>query len=229
MEEYSPTPDIISFSSHNKIEILGPKEIDTLKEATYHLLAEVGVCYPSEKALKIFADHGANVERKTNIVRLPRDLVDKAMATAPRDIVLGGREPRFDLTLDGSRSYLTTDGCGVHVVDLETREKRSSRKSDVAMMARVADAIPFVSFFWPMVSAQDHGITAPLHECHAGLTSTLKHVRGGTTVYPELAPYVVEMATVVSGSDSERRTRPPICANICGIAPLRHPLKCQVN
>ena len=222
MVDFSPTPDIISFSSHNKIEIMGPKEIDKLKKASYQLMAEVGVCYPSEVALKIFADHGADVDWDTSIVRIPPDLVDKAMATAPRDFVLGGREPRFDLTLDGSRSYMTTDGCGVHVVDLETREKRSSRKSDVAMMARVADAIPFVSFFWPMVSAQDHGITAPLHECHAGLTSTLKHVRGGTTVYPELAPYVVEMATVVSGSDAERRKRPPICANICGIAPLSH-------
>jgi trimethylamine--corrinoid protein Co-methyltransferase len=142
------------------------------------------------------------------------------MATAPRDIVLGGREPRFDLTLDGSKSYLTTDGCGVHVIDLHTREKRSSSKADVAMMARVGDAIPMVSFFWPMVSAQDFGKTAPLHECHAGLTNTLKHVRGGTTVHPDLAPSIVEMATVVAGSEKERRLRPPVCANICTIAPL---------
>jgi trimethylamine--corrinoid protein Co-methyltransferase len=222
MEKYSKTPDIISISSHNKIEILSPSEIDNLRKGTYQLLAEVGVSYPSKKALSIFADHGAEVDWDSEIVRIPPDLVDKAMATAPRIITLGGREPRFDLSLDGSCSYLTTDGCGAHVIDLETREKRASRKSDVAMMARIADAIPLVSFFWPMVSAQDYGITAPLHECHAGLTSTLKHVRGGTTVHPELAPYLVEMATVVSGSESERRKRPPICANICGIAPLSH-------
>jgi trimethylamine--corrinoid protein Co-methyltransferase len=201
---------------------LSPAEIDNLRKGTYQLLADVGVAYPSKKALTIFADHGAEVDWDTNIVRISPDLVKKAMAAAPRNIVLGGREPRFDLTLDGSCSYLTTDGCGVHVIDLETREKRASRKSDVAMMARISDAIPLVSFFWPMVSAQDYGKAAPLHECHAGLTSTLKHVRGGTTVYPELAPYLVEMATVVSGSESERRKRPPICANICGIAPLSH-------
>jgi trimethylamine--corrinoid protein Co-methyltransferase len=61
---------------------------------------------------------------------------------------------------------------------------------------------------------------APLHQCHAGLTNTLKHVRGGMTVYPPLAPYVVEMATAVAGSEEECRRRPPICANICTIAPL---------
>ncbi len=222
MDKYSHTPDILSISSHHKLEILSPSEVDSLRKGSYQLLVEVGVYYPSEQALGIFADHGADVDWDTQIVRLPPDLVDKAMATAPRNIVLGGREPRFDLTLDGSRSHLTTDGCGVHVIDLETREKRASRKADVAMMARVADAIPLVNFFWPSVSAQDFGITAPLHECHAGLTSTLKHVRGGTTVFPELAKFVVEMATVVAGSDEERRKRPPICANICGIPPLGH-------
>ena len=217
---FSATPDITSFLSHHKIEVLSASQIETLKNGTLQLLAEVGVYYPSQKALAIFADHGADVDRESQIVKISPDLVKKAMVTAPRSFVLGGREERFDLTLDGSASYLATDGCGVHVIDPETREKRPSRKADVAMMARVSDAIPMVSFFWPMVSAQDFGKAAPLHECHAGLTNTLKHVRGGTTVHPRLAPAIVEMATVVTGSEEERRRRPPVCANICTIAPL---------
>jgi trimethylamine--corrinoid protein Co-methyltransferase len=220
MDQYSRTPDIISISSHNKIEILSPSDIETLKKGTYQLLAEVGVAYPTKKALDLFADHGAEVDWESRIVRIPPDLVDKAMATAPRSFVLGGREKRFDLTLDGSTSYLATDGCAPHVIDLKTREKRASRKSDIELMARISDALPLVSFFWPLVSAQDYGKAAPLHECHAGLTNTLKHVRGGTTVQPELAPAIVEMATVVAGSEKERRSRSPVCANICTIAPL---------
>ena len=217
---YSETPDIFSISSHNKIDVLSESELETIKNGTLELLSDVGIYFPSEKALTIFADHGADVDWGSKIVKMSPDLVKKAMSTAPRSFVLGGREERFDLTLDGKVSYLTTDGCGVHVVDPETREKRASKKADVEMMARVADAIPAVSFFWPMVSAQDYGKAAPLHECHAGLTNTLKHVRGGTTIHPKLAPAIVELATVVSGSEEERRRRPPICANICTIAPL---------
>ena len=217
---FSETPDIISVSSHHKIEVLSASELESLKNATLRVLNKVGVYFPREKALMIFADHGAKVDRETKIVRIPPDLVKKAMGTAPRSFVLGGREERFDLILDGTVSYLTTDGCGVHVIDPQTREKRASRKADVAMMARVSDALPVVSFFWPLVSAQDFGKPAPLHECHAGLTNTLKHVRGGTTVHPKLAPAIVEMATVVTGSEAERRRRPPVCANICTIAPM---------
>jgi trimethylamine--corrinoid protein Co-methyltransferase len=218
----SKTPDIFAFSSEFKREVLSQAQLDTLKAGTLQILAEVGVRFPSKKALDIFKDHGADVDRTTQVVRISPNLVEKALSTAPRSFILGGREPRFDLVLDGKHSYLSTDGCGTRVIDLETRQERRSQKEDVARMARICDALPLIGFFWPVVSAQDHGLTAPLHECHAGLTNTLKHVRGGTTVSPELAPYLVEMATVVSGSEKERRKRPPICANICTIAPLTH-------
>jgi len=197
---YSKTPDIKPFTSPFKAELLTQEQLGALQEGTLRLLDEVGVHFPSQRALKIFADHGARVDWKTESVRIPPELVLKAMSMAPRSFVLGGREERFDLLLDGSCSYLCTDGTGVHVADLETQEMRASRKEDVAQMARVCDALPLISFYWPMVSAQDYGRTAPLHQCHAGLTNTLKHVRGGTTVPPQLAPYIVEMAMVVAGS-----------------------------
>jgi trimethylamine--corrinoid protein Co-methyltransferase len=220
MEPYSETPDILPFPTSFRSELLTQPELETLKVGTLRLLDEVGVHMPSRKALEILADHGAGVDVETEIVRIPPDLVQKAMSTAPRSFVLGGREERFDLLLDGNSSYLATDGTGVHVIDLETREMRASRKEDVAMMARVCDALPLISFYWPLVSAQDYGPTAPLHQCHASLTNTLKHVRGGMTVPPQLAPYVVDMVTAVAGSAEALRQRSPICANFCTIAPL---------
>jgi len=219
---FSETPEIIPFVSPIKAEVLTQGELETVKSKTLQLLNDVGVHFPSSIALDIFAEHGAQVDRENEIVRLPPELVKEAMSTAPRSFILGGREERFDLLLDGRCAYLCTDGTGVHVIDMDTREKRPSRKEDVALMARVCDALPLVSFFWPMVSSKEYGRTAPLHNCHASLINTLKHVRGGTTVHPRLAPYIVEMASVVSGSTEERIKRPPICANICTISPLSH-------
>jgi trimethylamine--corrinoid protein Co-methyltransferase len=216
------TPDIIPFTSPFKTALLAPEQLATVRRGTLRLLDQVGVHVPSQQALRIFDDHGARVDWEEQLVRIPPDLVERAMGTAPRSFVLGGREERLDLHLDGGCSYLCTDGTGVQVVDLETGEMRASCKADVATMARVCDALPLIGFYWPPVSAQDRGPTAPLHQCHAGLTHTLKHVRGGMTVPPRLATYIVEMATAVAGSEEVRRQRPPICANICTIAPLAH-------
>jgi trimethylamine--corrinoid protein Co-methyltransferase len=217
---HSTTPDIIPFRTPFTGRMLSEDQVEILREGTLHVLEQVGVLFPSEQALEIFAQHGADVDFETQIVRIPPDLVHEAMSTAPRSFVLGGREPRFDLTLDGQASYLCTVGTGVHVIDSETRQQRASRKSDIEMMAQVCDALPMICFFWPLVGAQDYGDTARLHEAHAGLTNTLKHVRGSSTMHPRLSPYFVEMATVIAGDDETRRARPPVCANICTIAPL---------
>lgn len=213
------TPDIVSFTPLLRSTVPDAAAVERLQAATLEILDRVGVCFPSESALRVFRRHGARVDGD-GVVRLAPDLVERALATAPRSFVLGGREPRFDLLLDGTRTYLSTEGVGVRVRDPLTGEERPSRKADVELMARVVDALPAISFFWPPVSAQDHARTAPLHECHAGLTTTLKHVRGATTVHPRLAERIVEMATVVAGSEAARRARPPICGNVCTISPL---------
>ena len=102
---YSETPDIICFDTKRRIDVLTPAQISTVQEGTLKLLQEVGVHFPSPRAQEIFADFGAEVDRSTNIVRIPPDLVKKAISTAPRSFVLGGREERFDMILDGNSSY----------------------------------------------------------------------------------------------------------------------------
>ncbi|UCF94327.1 MAG: trimethylamine methyltransferase family protein [Desulfobacterales bacterium] len=228
---YSPTPDIIAFTSPFRKALLSPQQIQRLKNGTLLVLEEVGIQFPSHRALEIFADSGAKVDMQRQIVRIPSDLVERTMARAPRSFVLAGREERFDLVLDGNQTYICTAGTGVHVVDLQTRQMRASRQEDLAQIARVADALPMISFLWSTVTSQDHGSSAPVHDCYAMLTNTLKHVRGGTTVDPQLAHHIVEMATVVAGSAENRRKRPPINANICTIAPLaqdKHGIECAL-
>ncbi len=219
---YSTTPNNISFQSQFENRFLTPNQAGTLKNGTLQLLDEVGIHFPSQRALEIFADHGARVNMQTQMVRISPDLVTQAMASAPRSFVLAGREERFDLLLDGSRSYICTAGTGVHVIDPQTRRQRASCKDDLARTARICDALSSVSFMWSTVTSQDRGVTAPLHDCHAMLTNTLKHVRGGISVPPYLAHYIVEMATIVSGDEQQRRRRPIINANICTISPLAH-------
>ena len=217
---YSKTPDIVPFPTSFRSELLTQAELETLKGGTLRLLDEVGVHFPSRQALEILADHGARVDMETEIVRIPPDLVQKAMSTAPRSFVLGGREERFDLLLDGNSSYLATDGTGVHVIDLETREMRASRKEDVAMMARVCDALPLISFYWPMVSAQDYGrdrAAAPVSR-RADEHAQARARRDDSA--PAVGPLRRRDGDGGGGQRRGAATAPPICANFCTIAPL---------
>jgi trimethylamine--corrinoid protein Co-methyltransferase len=134
--------NIAPIRSKVRLQVLDSQQLKDIRSATLHVLEQVGVRFPSEKALKVFAKHGAQVDMESQLVRIPSDLVLEAMKTAPRSYLLAGRAQGTDLLLDGTSSYFGTDGCGTMTVDFETREGRQSTKEDVAKMARVVDYLP---------------------------------------------------------------------------------------
>ena len=203
-----------------KLRFLDDAQLDQLREATLEILEKVGVRFDSEKALKIFEEHGAPVDRSSQIVKLPRDLVMKAMSSVPRYFTLGARDPDLDLQLQDGVTYFTNDGCGHNVVDFETGKIRASTKADVAMMARINDYLPSMSFCWTIVSAQDCGVTSPLHEVDAAWKNNTKHYQSVTMMGEKLCRYGVELATALRGSAEEIRRRPPMGIIACTIAPL---------
>ena len=94
------TPAIEPIRSGYRLRFLSGEQLDQLQEATLRIMEEIGVRFPSDKALAILADHGAHIDRATQIVKIPRDLVSRALATLPRYFHMGARDPAFDLHLE---------------------------------------------------------------------------------------------------------------------------------
>ncbi|RME44651.1 MAG: hypothetical protein D6791_12705 [Chloroflexi bacterium] len=213
-------PPIEPMRTTRRLNFLSEEQLDNLQEATLTILENTGVQFPSQKALSIFADHGAWVDWDRQVVRIPRSLVRLAMSTVPRYFTLGGRNSAFDLQLQEGVSFFTNDGCGHQVVDFKTGERRASAKADVAMMARINDYLSSMGFSWTMVSAQDCGVTSPLHEIDATWRNNRKHYQSVTMMGEAICRYGVEMATVLRGGREEVRRRPPLSLVVCTIAPL---------
>jgi trimethylamine--corrinoid protein Co-methyltransferase len=216
----SHTPDLQPIAPAYRLRILSDEQLAQFQSATLEILHDVGVHCPSEKALAIYAEHRAEVDFGSQIVRLPPDVVLEAMSHAPRFYTMGARSPAFDLRLDGTVMYCATDGCGTETIDFSTRQRRNSVKDDVAKMARVSDYLSSVGFYWPMVTAHDHAATAPLHEVDASFRNTVKHVQSETVMDEVTARYALEMAKVIAGDDATLRERPPLSLLVCCIAPL---------
>ena len=217
---HSETPQLQPIVPSYHLRILSDEQLAQLKSGTLEILEEVGIHCPSEKALAIYAEHGAQVDFENQIVKLPPDVVLDAMSHAPRYYTMGARSPAHDLNLDGTATYCATDGTGTETIDFVTRQRRASTKDDVAKMARVTDYLSSLGFYWPIVSAQDYAATAPLHELDASFNNTVKHVQTETVMDEPMARYAVEMAQVVAGDEATMRQRPPLSSLVCTIAPL---------
>ena len=214
----------ITIKPQMKIKTLDEPEIERIHAATLAVLQKTGVRFPCEKALKIFAESGADVDFKTEIVKIQPDLLMKTLAKAPPEFVMGSRGNQdLDVKLDGSKIYCGTAGTGTATVDLETRKRRGSVKEDIAMMALISDYLASISFYWPMVAARDcPAQTIALHELEAAFTHTEKHIQIVSCVDEKAARYAVEMVGVIAGSKERKKSRPPLSLIASPISPLNH-------
>ncbi len=204
-----------------RLEILTPQEVKKIHNATLWIIENVGVRFPSRRALDIWASHGAEVDAEKMIVRAKPHLIEEALKKAPPAYSLAARDPRQDLPLDGNHVFVGTDGCGVEVIDIQTGQRRISCLQDVADIARIADATEEVGFHWVPVSAQDKPAeTRGLHEVKTIWENSTKHVQTESIYNEREARAAIEMASLIVGGKDKLRQRPVLSLMQCTAPPL---------
>jgi trimethylamine--corrinoid protein Co-methyltransferase len=205
------------------LDLLSPEDVQKIHTATLDIIENVGVRFPSEKALEIWEAHGATVDHETSIVKVPAGVIEAALRQAPPRYALAARDPAQDLALDGNHVFLGTDGCGVEVLDIQTGQRRRSGIKDVEEIARVADKLEEIGFHWVAVSAQDRPPeTRGLHELLAVWENSTKHVQTESVYNEREARAAVEMAAAIAGGRDALRKRPVLSIMQCTAPPLGH-------
>ena len=203
------------------LNVLSPEEVRRIHTATLDVIEQVGVRFPSPRALDIWEAHGATVDRDTMVVKAPGHLIEEALKQAPPAYTLAARDPAQDLPLDGNHVFVGTDGCGVQVMDVRTGELRRSALQDVADIARAGDFLEEVAFHWVAVSAQDcPPRTRGLYELRAIWQNSTKHVQTESIYSAHEARAAVEMAAGVAGGRAALRERPVLSIMECTAPPL---------
>ena len=210
---------LLPLGSDFAVRFYDDAKLDRYKDAVLSVLERTGVRFGSPKALDILAEHGADVDRASGVVRFAPDLVAAALAKAPRTFWLGSRDGTLDLDLSSGETYNTTNGCGTEVIDWHTGVRRQPTKDDLCAITRMIDYLGSIQFWWPNVAAADRGDTHTLHELDAAWNNTGKHLQGMVQGERE-ARYAVEMATVIAGGAEQLRRRPPMSNLIGTVQPL---------
>jgi len=206
-----------------RLDVLTPEAADKVHGQTLQILERAGIGLPSESMRRRMEEAGARVDHAARKVFLSPELVESALESAPREYRLAARSPDQDLLLNGQQGYLSVDGNAPEVLDAESGQRRASTKEDLARLSRLADALPEIGMLWQPVTARDMPRqTQSLHELHAQLSNTSKHIQMMTAVTRRMAEGVVEIARVVAGGGEELRLRPLISAFQCSLSPLSY-------
>jgi len=206
-----------------RLEILSTADVRRIHEATLQIIEKVGIKFPSQRALQIWAEAGADVDFDRMIVKAQPALIESALRSCPPSYSLAARDPLQDLPLDGNHVYLGTDGCGVEVIDIQSGERRTSTLQDVRDIAVIADAVEQIAFHWVPVSAQDvPAATRGLHELRAIWECSTKHAQTESIYNAREARVAIDMAAMIAGGGDALRRRPVLSLMQCTAPPLGH-------
>lgn len=212
---------VFNHSDGYGINVLSKDEMNAIHLATLDVLQHVGVKVDSEEAQEIFAGGGANVNPRTNIVKIPPYMVEDALRWAPSTLLLAARDPKKDYIMEGNRVGFVNFGEGVNIIDPVTRKYRTTTKKDVASAALMSDYLSEMDISYRAVVAQDQlGHVQSLHNAEAIFPNTAKHFFIGADGITN-AKKLIKMAEAVAGGKDELRERPLMSFNVCPTSLLK--------
>lgn len=139
--------------------------IEAVHAASLKTLEELGVKVLLPEARKIFKAAGARVDEAEEMVFIGRELVEAALATAPKSINLRAGARHRDLTLKLG-SLVFQPGAGApHATDL-VRGRRPGSLQDFREMVMLTQHYDVLHMVPPLVEAQD----IPIHLRHYAMT-----------------------------------------------------------
>jgi trimethylamine--corrinoid protein Co-methyltransferase len=205
-----------------RLRFLDKDEEELIDQLSMECLDTIGVKVKSETVLKMLAKAGANVDPKSQIAKIPEELVREALKTVPKQMMLHARDSKHDMHVPvTSWPYVGTTGLGTYIVDINTGKRRDSTVKDIADTVRLADALDGADYVQTNLTATEvpketHG----LHELWTAFQNTTKHVQGVEIYNAEDARKQIELGALIAGGVDELKKKPCFTVIHCSIAPL---------
>jgi len=203
-----------------RLEYLSADDREFVHEQTARLLEEVGVAYNTPGMTDLLTEAGAVVDAERLTARLPWELVERCLATVPKEVALAGRDPAFDCVVGSDGVVCTSDGAATYMLDDLTGERHEGTRDDLATMVRLYDAVPEIDFVWATITPHDVDPRAGnLEMARISFANCRKHLQDEVRV-PDQAPVFVAMLEAIAGAPL--RERPIYSVTNCTVAPLQH-------
>jgi trimethylamine--corrinoid protein Co-methyltransferase len=190
------------------------------------ILEKVGVFVENNEATELLAGAGAKVEGGR--VRIPSNIVEKALETAPSRILLYDRHGDVAMDLGENRTHFNPGSAALRIFDPEINDARVPVTADVVRYVRLTDALPHYA-------AQSTGVIpgdvpeeiADRYRVFLGLQNSTKPIVTGTFKI-EAFKVMHEMLAAVAGDAETLMEKPTAIFDCCPSPPLMwSDLTCQ--
>lgn len=211
------------FASLATYRVLTADKIEKILEASKVLLEDIGVSVQDERARELMLEHGA-ISGNGDIVKIPREVVAKALGTTIMPVTLYNRNREPALVLDTQNVYFASCSSLPMYLDPYTGESVELNGEHLKALSRLVDAMPNIDAITTCSMFADHSIPesikAQMAYCYT-MQNTVKHINFVTNDYENCAA-IIEMAAAICGGYEELKKTPIVSCYAQPISPLTH-------
>lgn len=205
-----------------RLKVLNREQALAIHEAALEILERVGFKMEHAGALEMLINAGCKISEGGRL-KLPASLVETALGSAPKQIVLYDQRGNEAISLVNGNSFFGTGSDATFTLDLETAQRRRVVLQDVADFARLVDGLEHIAFVMSMgnpenVPVQDiyiHVFAEMVKNTNKPIVFIADSGRDISRIY--------QIACQVVGGDEELRNKPFLLNYSEAISPLRFP------
>jgi trimethylamine--corrinoid protein Co-methyltransferase len=205
-----------------RLRVLNREQAMAIHGAALEILEKTGFKMEHPRALEMLADSGCEVS-DGDWLRMPPHLVEEALKSAPKQIILYDQKGAKAMDLSGENSFYGTGSDATFTQDLETGERRRTVLEDVSNFACLVDGLENIDFAMSMANPAD----APIEDIYVYVfVEMLKNTNKPMVFIADSGrdiAKIYEIACKVAGGEKELQGKPFILNYSEAISPLRFP------
>ncbi len=203
-----------------KLSLLNDDLIGRIVEEAYQLMIKPGIKVQNAEARQLLADAGAQVDEETMIVKIPEQIVRKALETVPRQFFLYNYDGNPTVQYGGDAVQFDPGSSGISVLIPETLEHKTAESEDLIRIIKVAESLP--QYDAQSTAVVCHDVPKDIHDLYrlylVMMYSKKPIVTGAftnTTVHN-----MIDMLAIFAGGRDDLREHPRAVFDACPSPPL---------
>ena len=159
----------------NHTHVLSDDEVESIHDASLTILERIGMEFMCPESRTIMREAGADVDENNHRVRFPRELVERAITTAPAEFTLHSWNPAKNVRVGGRWMVFGTVASAPNYVDRAGVRKTGDREgfTDLLKLAQSLDSVHYIAGY-PVEPVDVHGSIRHLEASWDILTLTDK-------------------------------------------------------
>ena len=203
-----------------KLSLLNDELIARILEEAYQLMIKPGIKVQNAEARKLLEEAGALVDEETLVVRIPEQIVKKALETVPRQFHLYDYEGDPKVQYGGDSVHFDPGSSGIAVLLPETLEHKTAETDDLLRVIKVAESLP--QYDAQSTAVVCHDVPKDLHDLYrlylVMLYSKKPIVTGAFTNVT--VHHMIDMLAIFAGGHDRLREQPRAIFDVCPSPPL---------